>query len=224
MKQPVRFTIVILLLALAWLVWQKPASAPDRSGVRAKLPEQAERTDQPSSLWRVVTRSVVSEASANTLEFRLQQMGLQPIRLKTTEEVTLHVFDDAALFQNQQQALDAVRIWNQLGIDSSPIRSDNGQWLVGLGRFSQSEHAAAVELQLQESGREFRYQQRLVPTPAWRFTFSPSAKKPAEALWKQLQNTGLMAPAMLQETQFQTLYGKSLPATPNRGLENSSLK
>lgn len=203
MNRSLQIVIFVLLSAAAWLAWQKPAPVPDRSTIRVKAPQAVE---SPSTLWRVVTRSVVSLPAANTLEFRLRQLGLTPIRLEQQEDVTLHAFDDAQVFSDRNEAIAALKTWRDCKVDNTLIQVDSAHWLIGLGRYYQPEHAEGERQQLEACSRPFRYQQRLLSIPTWRFTFSPTPKQEAETIWQMLKTQGLLTPSMINEANFQSPY------------------
>ena len=209
-----RFITFALLIALAWLAWQAPASAPVPHIVRAAIPERPVNDQQveaaPSSTWRVLTRRVVSKAAVTSLSRRLENMGLTPLMIEKEEDVTMHAFDDVILFKTRAEAWQASRIWQSYGIESTVISADEaGVFLVGLGRFFQARYAESMQQQLEQTGRKYRYQQRTVPIPSWRFTFAPADKQQAEVLWGKLHVTGVIMPVLMPEAEFQRLYGNS---------------
>jgi len=205
--------ILCLLAVLAWLMWQKPAVAPVQRAVRTALPVQPERagvTDEKPESWRVVTRRLVSRASVHTLRYRLQQMGLTPVELSGVEEVTLHAFDDAALYKTRQAASIAAEAWKAKNIDVNVIKVDDTLYMLGLGRLYQEKYAELMQQTLEQTGMLYRYQRRSVPVPTWRFTFPSGDHASAQHLWKQLEDTGVLMPVLMSESRFQSLYGALL--------------
>jgi len=203
--------IFCLLALLVWFLWQKPAGSPEQPVVRIAVPhtERAGTADETVTLWRVVTRRLVSRASVNTLSYRLQQMGLTPIEIRTQEEVTLHAFDDAAEYKSWKEASAATERWKEKGVDVNVIKVDDTQYMLGLGRLYQEKYALLLQQKLQQTGILYRYQRRSVAVPAWRFTFDATDRGRAEILWKQLEETGVMMPVFMPESRFQMQYGKA---------------
>jgi len=218
-----------VLAGLTWLSWQSPLSAPAPSPAQATLPPYPVETgdsnlpsgDQPKTpvqsepgiqqpLWRVVTRRVISKEGIAALEKRLAAMHLEPLSIQRREDLTMHVFDDAKLFQSSKQAHAAAIFWQKHDIETTVIKTGEGVYLIGLGRFYQTKYAESMQKQLDSTGRKFRYQQRTVPIPVKRFTFPPTDKVTAEVLWKRLNTTGIIMPVLIPENRFQALYGNSI--------------
>lgn len=200
-----------LCALLAWFAWQRPAAAPEQGSVRIHLPDEAWQAEgERYAQWRVVTRRLVSRASAKTLHYRLGQLELSPIAILRTEEVVLHAFDDAQLYRSRKDAVAAALVWRQAGIEVNVIRVNDALYMVGLGRLYQDRYAELLQQRLDREGRPYRYERRVVPIPAWRFTFSPQDIGAARALWKKLEASGVMMPVMMPEVRFQLLYGDSL--------------
>jgi len=198
------------MLAGVWLAWQAPASAPVPRTVRVAVPEHVssdQRAAPSTSLWRVVSRRLVSRPAFASMQQRLKAMQLLPITIRKEEDVTMHAFDDAILFKTRGEARKASRIWSSHNIESTIIRAEEaGVYLVGLGRFFQAKYAESIQHQLEKSGRKYRYQKRNVPITTWRFTFAGRDKQQAQLLWKKLHNTGVIMPILMPEEQFQELY------------------
>ena len=213
MKKVVLIFLLLLFALLTWLAWLKPASAPTPAAVRISLPVQPHsETLQPESaetLWRIITRRVISQAAVNALTQLLKSMDLEPITIRKQEDVTLHAFDDATLYKSSEEASTASAIWRNHGIETTVIKAQKDIYLIGLGRFYQTHNAEGMQTRLREIGREFRYQQRTVPIPTWRFTFPPMEKGEADKLWKQLNDSGEIMPVVMPEPRFQELYGKA---------------
>jgi len=221
------------LAALAWLAWQSPQPAWQPPVVRAHLPvmpvadhlavahkvaplttvsAKKRQTGgvEASQLWRVVTHRVISPEGIHALVKRLAAMQLHPIRIQSTEEMTMHAFDDAHLFKTRRQAREAARYWQQHDVETNIIRAAKGVYLLGLGRYFQAKYAEALQKQLDRVGRKYRYQRRRVPIPVVRFTFPASDRRQAEQLWKRLDVTGVVMPVLMAESQFDKLYGDQL--------------
>lgn len=212
MNNLVRIIFLLLLSLAALLIWQKPASAPAPAVVRLPLPaptiDNAIKEESGiNSQWRVVTRRVISKDAIRSLSRRLTSMQLKPMTIRHQEEVILHAFDDAKLHKTAKAAWRASKTWRDQGIEVTIIEAKKEVFLVGLGRFYQSNYALGMQERLKEIGKEFRYQQRTVPIPTSRFTFPPMQKDKAETLWKRLNDSGVIMPVLMPEKQFQALYG-----------------
>ncbi len=228
---------LIFLIAMAWLIWQPPAPAPDPSVVIAQIPEPPVARHQPKHpvhseqsgkdtgqtakveppapaqhLWRVVTRRIVWRAAVKTLAARLKESGLKPIRLKRREPVIMHAFDDASLFATAKAAEAAKKQWQKKHIEASVIKTnieiDKDIYMVGLGRFYLTEYAEQIQNRLKQIGKPYRYERRTVTIPVYRFSFPPRPKREAEQLWQQLQDLGVATPVLMPEKEFQKAYGK----------------
>jgi len=221
-----RLSLTSALAGLAWLSWQSPLPAPVPPPVLVSLPPQpietvtpnAETNPQPKlsaqteqmpqqPLWRIVTRRVISKEGITALEQRLAAMHLEPLTIQRREDLTMHAFDDAELFHSSEQAHTAARFWQDHDIETTVIKTSEGIYLVGLGRFYQVKYAESMQKKLDSAGRKYRHQQRTVPIPVKRFTFPPTNKATAETLWKQLNATGIIMPVLIPENRFQALYG-----------------
>ncbi|MDQ6981501.1 MAG: hypothetical protein Q9M08_00640 [Mariprofundus sp.] len=172
-------------------------------------------------LWRVVTRRVISKEGMIELEKRLDAMHLKPLTIQRRENLTMHVFDDAEPFHSSQQAHTAARFWQQHNIETTVIKTHEGAYLIGLGRFYQAKYAESMQKQLDRAGRKYRHQQRTVPIPVKHFTFPPTDKATAETLWKQLNTTGIIMPILIPEDRFQALYGNSIQHTSTKNTEKT---
>ncbi len=224
-----------ILLGLAWFVWQPPAPAPGPVPVVASLPEPPagdmagmsrpkeaapENTAQAFAppparphLWRVVTRRIVWKAAVRTLEQRLRDAGLQPIKIRRKEPVIMHAFDDASLFATASAAEAARREWQKQHIEATVIKANievgKDIYMVGLGRFYLTEYAEQIQNRLKQIGKPYRYERRTVTIPVYRFTFPPRDKRAAESLWQKLQNLGVATPVLMPEKEFRKAYGKT---------------
>jgi len=201
--------ILCLLALLVWFLWQKPAVSPEQPIVRIALPHAERSATAEATLWRVVTRRLVSHASVNTLSYRLQQMGLTPMEIRSQEEVTLHAFDDARQYNSWQDASAASEQWKAKGVDVNVIKVDDSLYMLGLGRLYQEKYALLLQQKLRQTGMLYRYQRRTVSVPTWRFTFAATDRGRAETLWKQLEDTGVMMPVLMPESRFQIQYSKA---------------
>ncbi len=238
MKTLWRLILTTVLAGLAWLSWQSPLPAPAPPPVLASLPTVPIETDRPNTasnlqpgpsmqpeqrprpqLWRVVTRRVISKEGMTALENRLAAMHLEPLTIQRREDLTMHAFDDAELFHSSKQAHAAARFWQQHNIETTVIKAGKAAFLIGLGRFYQAKYAESMQKKLESTGRKYRHQQRTVPIPVKRFTFPPTDKATAEALWKQLNTTGIIMPVLIPETRFQALYGKNIQHISTKNTE-----
>jgi len=217
-----RIILTMALSSLAWLVWQSPQPAVQPPTVQVRLPPLNEAgrnaADSPAQtghaeklfagrqLWRVVTHRVMSKEGIRALGKRLVSMHLQPIPIHTTEDMTMHAFDDAELFQSSRKARVAAAFWQQHDIETTVMKAAEGVYLLGLGRYYQAKYAEILQKQLDRVGRKYRYQQRRVPIPVVRFTFAAGDKQQAKALWKKLNVTGVIMPVLISERQFEKLY------------------
>jgi len=209
-----RMALIIAMAALAWLAWQSPMPASRQSAIQARAPDAGDVTKSAAvaggALWRVVTHRVISREGISALKKRLVAMHLTPIAMHSTEEMTMHAFDDAVLFKSSRQAHAMAKFWQQHDIETNVIRAAKGVYLLGLGRYYQPKYAEELQQQLDHVGRKYRYQQRRVPISVVRFTFTPGNKQQAEQLWKKLNVTGVVMPALMTETQFARLYGNNI--------------
>ena len=213
-----RALLVILLLGLAWLAWQRPAPAPTPMPVRASVPaaptfvkpqieEEAPAADEPVQLWRVVTHRLITPDAAKTLGKQLRELQLEPFKIESRELVTLHAFDNPERLETLASARQVKNEWLENEIDAFVIEEKDGRYLVGLGRFYQIEHAERMQDRLRATGRAYSYKRRTIPIPVVRFTFAPGNKAEVDKLWQQLEAAGIMMPVSMPEERFQELYG-----------------
>jgi len=220
----------MVLAVIAWLSWQSPQPAPIPPHAQAELPPSSSETLESANislghqvksplqsnqqsrkqLWRVVTRRVISKEGITALQQRLAAMHLEPLTIQRREDLTMHAFDDAELFHSSKQAHTAARFWQAHDIETTVIKTGENVYLVGLGRFFQAKYAESMQKKLDRTGRKYRHQQRTVPIPVKRFTFPPTDKTTAEALWKQLNATGIIMPVLIPENTFQKIYGHNI--------------
>jgi len=158
-------------------------------------------------LWRLITRRVISKAGLVALTDRLDQLQLKSIIIQNREDITMHAFDDAELFNSREKAEIAAKVWQSHNIETNVIDADNGIFLLSLGRFYQAAYATAMQQRLKAIKREFRYQNRTIPIPTWRFTFAPANRASSEKLWRELNQTGVIMPILMSEESFQAQYG-----------------
>jgi hypothetical protein len=214
-----RTVLLLLFAALAWLVWQQPATAPVPATVRSSMPvlplQPTHSPDEntakaielkPDKLWRVVTRRLVTPAAAKALNRRFQELNLEPIMFENREPIEMHAFDDPFLFSDYKKAIIEKNNWLKENIEANVIKVDDDHYMVALGRFFQTEYAEGIQKRLKKIGKPYRYQRRNVPIPTWRFTFAASGKQQAEIIWKQLQTSGISMPVLMPENRFQETY------------------
>ena len=212
----IRTLFLLILSALAWLVWQQPAPAPSPAAVRnsipgvplsAHSPNENAIAKHPGELWRVVTRRLVTPEAAKALSRSLQKLKLEPIKFERRESIEMHAFDDQFLFSSRKNAAKAQKDWLKRKIKATVIKIDDKLYTVDLGRFFYIEYAEDLQKQLKKAGKPYRYQRRNVTIPAWRFTFAPTGRQQAGKLWKQLQSSGISMPVLMPEERFQETYG-----------------
>jgi hypothetical protein len=199
-----------ILTGLAWVSWTPPSPPPDQSSVQGTL-LNTPSTQGQTSLWRVVTRRLVWGQAAKAMQERLQQAGFSPILLQRKEPVEMHAFDDASLYPDYPSAAKAAAAWRRLGFDANVIKAPTA-YIVGLGRFFITSYAEQMQERLQRSGRQYRYQRRMVDIPTFRFTFPPADHDKADQLWQQVQNLGIADPTLMPESRFQQMFGDN-PST-----------
>lgn len=204
------------MAALLWLSVQSPRESTPTTTIQSALPDGQSLSDVADSehLWRVVTHRVFSKEGIAALKKRLESMGLQPVEIRSSEDVTMHAFDDAVIFKTSRKARAAEKVWQKHGIDTHLIRVDKGIYLLSLGRLYQVKYAELLQHELDRVGRKYRYQQRLVPIPVVRFTFAATNKRQAEQLWRKLNDVGVIIPVLMPETRFVTLYGEHIIPGP----------
>ena len=129
-----RALLVILLAALAWFAWQRPAPAPTPGPVRSHIPappiyvappkedgEISNAEEAPEKQWYVVTHRLITPDAAISLDKQLREMGLEPIRIEGKESVTLHAFDNPDRFDTLTEARQVKKQWLENGIDAFVI-------------------------------------------------------------------------------------------------------
>jgi len=214
MKALVRSLLVLALLWLTWIAWQPPQTTVHQQAVKATLPAMpsgAGSTDNRDQ-WRVVTRRIVWGEAVKTLEQRFGEAGLTPIKIKTREPVIMHAFDDGRIFQDFKEAAKIKSEWEKQKVDADVIKVSievgKTVYMVGLGRFYLTEYAEQMQNRLRQVGKPYRYEQRTVELPVWRFTFPPSDKASAAKLWEKLQDLGVASPTLMPQDKFEEIYGK----------------
>ncbi len=206
------FSILLagLLIWLAWISWQPPAPqniAQNRSHI--SVPESE---SQP---WRVITRKIISKAAVGSMQKRLKQAGLKPIRITHREAVELHAFDDARTFVTKKEASRAKGDWEKLNM-SADIMKSNHAFTVSLGRFFIAGHAMRMHARLKKTGKPYRYEKRQITIPVYRFTFPSGNATESRLLWQKVQELGIAEPALMPEKQFVNVYGKAGPENQPR--------
>ena len=205
-----------MLLWLAWVAWQPPETVSDLYAVKGNLPTAPDDTSAgsaaPRDLWRVVTRRIVWPEAAKTLKQRFADADLKAIEIKTREPVIMHAFDDGRIFKDLKSATRAKDEWRKQQVDADVIKVSievgKEVYMVGLGRFYLAEYAEQMQNQLRRIGKPYRYEQRTVELPVWRFTFPATGKATAEKMWAKLQDLGVASPTIMPEEKFEELYGK----------------
>jgi hypothetical protein len=205
---------LIILTALAWIAWSPAPPPSDESTVQGTLTE-APAAGQPSA-WRVVTRRLVWGQAAKSMQQRLQQAGFSPIMLERRENVPMHAFDDATIYPSAESASAAAAAWGKLGFQANIIKTPDG-YLVGLGRFFIASYAEQMQTRLKKAGRPYRYQQRMVEIPTFRFTFAPTNHDAAKKLWQRLQDLGIADPVLMPQSRFDQMYGDNDSGQAARG-------
>ncbi|MDQ6992448.1 MAG: hypothetical protein Q9M31_03165 [Mariprofundus sp.] len=203
---------IVLMASLAWFFLQKPVKGVTPNTVHTVLPKQNQSVGRgvTDERWRVVTRRLITRLAADQLFIRLQAMGLTPIKITGVENVLLHAFDDTLIYKSRQAALLAEQLWQEDGLETAIIVVGKARFMIGLGRLYQQQYAQELQEKLEKTGRVYRYQQRSMPIPSWRFTFDALDRTAADTLWKQLDESGVMMPVLISEVQFQSLYGVQL--------------
>lgn len=218
MKNLGKGLLIIVLLGLAWIAWQPPQTTRNLHAVKASLPAAPSDTSGKAAAtnsrerWRVVTRRIVWSEAVKTLQQRFADAGLQPIKIKTREPVTMHAFDDGRIFKDFKSAAKVKQEWLKHQVDADVIRVSievgKDVYMVGLGRFYLTEYAEQMQNRLRQIGKPYRYEQRNVELPVWRFTFPPTDKATAQRLWAKLQDLGVASPTLMPDEKFEELYGK----------------
>jgi len=158
------------------------------------------------TLWRVVSQRIILSDAAQTLQRKLQAMGLQPQLFVRREAVKLHVFDDPAIYHSHT-AVEAARAqWQQLGIDADIYPLPGHRFRIGLGRYYLDEYALARQQQLSAVGHAFTYRRMQKTIPVYRLTFPPGQRNEAKKLWQSLHRTGMGNAVLMPETAFDKLY------------------
>jgi hypothetical protein len=204
---------LVILTALAWIAWSPSPLPPDQSTVQGSLTEAS--AGKPSA-WRVVTRRLVWGQAAKSMQQRLQQAGFSPILMERKENVPMHAFDDATIYPSTAAAAKAAAAWKKLGFEANIIETPDG-YLVGLGRFFIASYAEQMQTRLKQTGRPYRYQQRMVEIPTFRFTFAPTDHDTAKQLWQRLQNLGIADPVLMPASRFAQMYGNNPSAQATQG-------
>ncbi|HCS12503.1 MAG: hypothetical protein COS82_02390 [Zetaproteobacteria bacterium CG06_land_8_20_14_3_00_59_53] len=195
-----------LLLWAAWAAWQPPVM---RAEPRPVLQHLADRPGEASELWRVVSRRMIVPKAAEELGQSLRERGLPAILIAHQEQVELHAFDDPRSFDKREDAVAARNEWKKAGFDAELIKPDEN-FGVALGRLYMVAYAQQLQRRLDNAGREFTYERRLVLIPTWRFTFAPAPYAEASALWVQVQAMGVADPVLMRESRFHAMFGDAV--------------
>ena len=194
-----------LLIWLAWVSWQPPASQ--------NLPQNRPHISVPedeSEPWHVITRKIISKPSAESMQKRLAQAGLKPVRITRREVVELYAFDGARTFPARKEAVQALAEWKKLKLDAN-IMKTNDAYSISLGRFYMAEYTLRMHARLKKSGKPYRYEKRKVSIPVYRFSISSDNATDARALWQKVQELGIAEPVLMPEKQFMDIYGETGP-------------
>ena len=88
------------------------------------------------------------------------------------------------------------------------LETGESLYRVGLGRFYLTEYAEELEQRLKKLGKPYRYEQRTVVIPTYRFVFPPMHKQQADKLWHGLQALGVGNPILIKASEYKRLYGQ----------------
>ncbi len=207
MNHFIRFIALILLSSAAWLSWQDPAQELDPRPLRITIPASKSDTSIHNH-WRLISQRVVTKEAVHAMQKALDRLGVTAILIEKKERITLHAFDAPQIFDTKSAAIKAMKPWLEQHIDASIIKTEEGKFLVALGRFYQTKYAEEMQQQLRQKSRHYRYEKRALRIPTWRFVFPATDKEQALSLWKTLHNSGLFSAAMISEDEFQHIYGK----------------
>lgn len=206
LKQVAAAILSLGLAWLCWMVWQAPSPPAASRPIVVTMPEHP---GDHSGLWRVVTRGFVVPEAADQMRKSLLQQGLQPITLKHQEEVELYAFDDPRSFATREDAARARDAWVKAGFEAQ-ISKPDAQFGVSLGRLYMEAYAQQLQRRLDGSKRPYIYHRRQVSIPTWHYTFAAMSYADAQALWQHVQAMGMADPVLIQEPEFQGLYGDIL--------------
>ena len=194
-----------LLIWLAWVSWQPPAS----QNLSQNRPHIAVPEDE-SQPWHVVTRKAISKPGAESMQKRLEQAGLKPVRITRRESAELHAFDDARTFPTRKEAIQTLPEWKKIKLDANIMKS-NDTYSISLGRFYMGEHALRMHARLKKTGKPYHYEKRKVTIPVYRFSVSSGNASDAKEVWQKVQELGIAEPVLMPEKQFMNIYGETGP-------------
>ncbi len=204
-KNIIALALLGLLICSAWVIWRMPANSPRVSQIRFTLPGHP---DAKPRLWRVVTRRMVWKQAAAAMQKRLRESGLRVVPIVRREAVEVHAFNDIRSFASRDAAERARDEWEKHGFEANVI-TGKGRFGVALGRVYLDAYAQQLREQLEKKGRKYHYDRHLVNIRTWRFTFPAASHAQALELWRRVQKLGVADPALMPETQFKRLFGKT---------------
>ncbi len=192
--------VAILLAGLLWQAWHPPVPE-SREEIRLSLPEHA----RGSVRWRVVTRRVISEATANDMEALFREAGLRPRKMTRYEVIILHTFRDKRTFMTRRRAIEAKNAWAQRGMKPDIVEK-KGRFFLSLGRTATAEEAGWLRSRLRSATMPFIYEKQRLVLPVYRFVFPPMPAAAAKKLWKRVADMGFAEPVLMPDGQFRALY------------------
>ncbi len=207
MRQLQAAVAIILAGWLAWFAWQPPELSRPQTTIKRNLPENI---DAGPEMWRIVTKRMVWKKAIATMQDRLYKEGFETKLIVKHEPIQLHAFDDPGVFKTAAEAEKIKTVWRKKRVEAEVLKREI-TYIVGLGRFYLTSYAEQMQERLKRIGKPYRYEQRTVVIPAYRFVFKPMEKSEATRSWKRLQNLGIADPVMMRESEFQKLYGKNSP-------------
>jgi len=216
MKNFFVFLLTLTFAWLAWLAWYPPATPNTTHSVRMALPNIEPLDAGP---WRILTRRMVWKQAVDDMEKRLNEAGLTPEVIQTREPIELHAFDDPRSFSSFAAAGLAKEIWEKQGIDADIAKLEENNittYKVTLGRFYLTEYAERMQEELKKSQQAYTYERRTTELPSYRFVFPAMSKNEAAILWKRLENIGIADPVIIQQREFEKLYGNKSANLSNK--------
>ncbi|MDQ6990057.1 MAG: hypothetical protein Q9M19_09260 [Mariprofundaceae bacterium] len=204
LKQVLGIVAVIMMAWLTWQVWLPEDTLTEQVDVRAWLPERPDSATMKQEKWRVLTRRMVWDKAVEEFQSRLQEKSLEAIVLKRKEAVSLHVFDDPRRFAAKSQAQKAKHTWEITDVDI--LKQDDGQYMLGLGRFFIAQYAKERQVVLDKTMQPYTYEKHTKTIPTYRFIFPALPESEAEILWKTVQDMGAVDPVMMPESEFNARF------------------
>lgn len=195
----------LAVAACFWLAWQAwlPPSTKTASGIRMNIPAAKPTSHEQ---WRIVTRRMVWGKSVQAMQTQLAQEELPFELLRRREPIELHVFDDERSFDSAAEAGKVKEAWRKQGIEAEVVKYGD-HLIVALGRFYLTAYAEQLQEKLRQVGQPYRYEQRNVDIPVYRFISSPLEKQQAEEIWQRLQSLGIADPVLMRESRYESLFG-----------------